>query len=96
MKTFKYRQSSEFAGSHHHTSDLTQEMLADYEWEADVYLRRVLSSGTQHHVVSLKSTDVSEEHVASIFKVEEIIQARKQSEADSKSISELPDVQICG
>jgi hypothetical protein len=35
-----------------------------------VYLRRVQSSGIQRRVIRWKSTEVSEEHIASIFRIE--------------------------
>jgi hypothetical protein len=43
-------QSYEFVRSlisecHHHTSYMIQEMPTDYEWETQVYFRRVVSSG---------------------------------------------------
>jgi hypothetical protein len=45
----------------------------------------VLSSGIQRRVVRWKSTDVSEEHVAYVFRVEKISQTRKQREAGKKA-----------
>jgi hypothetical protein len=54
--------------------------------QADNIHRRVSSYGIWCRVVRWVSTDVSEEHIASIFRVEEISSAKTSKQAGGKHI----------
>jgi hypothetical protein len=65
---------SEWVAFHH----ILEVLHLNPGWKARYPNWRVSSSGMWRHVVSSVATDVSEEHVASIFRVEETISASKQ------------------
>jgi hypothetical protein len=58
-----------------------------------ILLCSVLSSGIQHHVVRWKPTDVSEEHVAFIFRDEE--QAKQEISMKQAGMKMFVDFRLC-
>jgi hypothetical protein len=54
---------------------------------SQMFALRAPSSEIQHHVVHWKSSDVSEEHVASIFRVEEYAKQESCVKAGGKLVS---------